>query len=30
MIEGVTLSRGPEMTKMSFHKHFDELFNLYN
>ena len=30
MIEGVTLSRGPEMTKLAFHKHFEELFNLYN
>jgi uncharacterized protein Veg len=29
MIEGVTISRGPEMTKRAFHKHFDELFNTY-
>jgi hypothetical protein len=29
MIEGVTISRGPEMTKRAFHKHFDELLNLY-
>lgn len=30
MIEGVTISRNPEMTKRAFHKHFDELFQLYN
>ncbi len=30
MIEGVTISRGPEMTKKSFHKHFEDLHNTYN
>lgn len=30
MIEGVTISRGPEMTKRAFHKHFEDIFNLYN
>lgn len=29
MIEGVTISRGPEMTKLAFHKHFDELLKTY-
>ena len=29
MIEGVTISRGPEMTKPAFHKHFEELLNTY-
>jgi hypothetical protein len=30
MIEGVTLLRGPEMTRKAFHKHFQELTNTYN
>lgn len=29
MIEGVTISRGPEMTKLAFHKHFEELLKTY-
>ncbi len=30
MIEDVTISRGPEMTKKAFHKHFEELLGTYN
>lgn len=30
MIEGVTISRGPEMTKKSFHKHFEDLHSTYS
>jgi hypothetical protein len=30
MIEGVTITRQPEMTKRSFHKHFEDLYNTYN
>jgi synaptojanin len=29
MIEGVTLSRGPEMTKKAFQKHFEDLLSTY-
>jgi hypothetical protein len=29
IIEDVTLSRGPEMTKIAFHKHFEELIKTY-
>lgn len=29
MIEGVTITRGPEMTKRAFHKHFEELKKTY-
>lgn len=29
MIEGVTVTRGPEMTSKAFHKHFDDLFKTY-
>lgn len=28
-MEGVTLLRGPEMTKRAFHKHFDDLKKTY-
>jgi hypothetical protein len=30
MIEGVTLLRGPEMTRKAFHKHFTDLINTYS
>lgn len=30
ILEDVTLSRGPEATKMAFHKHFEELLGTYN
>ena len=29
MIEGVTLTRGPEMTKKAFQKHFEDLLSTY-
>lgn len=29
LTEGVTISRGPEMTKRAFFKHFNELTNTY-
>lgn len=30
MIEEVTLTRNPEMTKKAFHKHFQDLIDTYN
>lgn len=29
MLEEVTLTRGPEMTRKAFHKHFEDLENTY-
>ena len=29
MIEGVTLTRGPEMTKKAFQKHFEDIVTQY-
>lgn len=29
MIEGVTISRGPEMTKRAFHNHIEDLLQTY-
>jgi len=29
MTEGVTLTRGPEMVKKAFHKHFEDIVSTY-